>query len=190
MNTKPHITFNSPVILTFVIISFIVMIANYVTAGKSNELLFTTYSRASLTDPLTYVRMFTHVLGHSGWEHYLNNMMYLLILGPRLDEKYGSNTIIEILLITGLAISVGNWIFFPGVAVLGASGVVFAFILMTSFTSFKEGEIPLTVILVAVIYIGEQIFQGLFVQDNISQMGHIIGGLVGVVAGYVLNKKE
>ena len=44
------------------------------------------------------------------------------------------------------------------------------FIMMTSFTSFKEGEIPLTVILVAVIYIGQQVYEGLFVQDNISKL--------------------
>ena len=61
---------------------------------------------------------------------------------------------------------------------------------MTSFTSFKEGEIPLTVILVAVIFIGQQIYEGIFVADNISNMAHIVGGIVGAVAGYTLNKKD
>ena len=62
---KRRITFNSPVVLTFVIISFCVMAANYLTAGMSNKLLFMTY-HSPLTSPLTYVRFFTHVLGHSG----------------------------------------------------------------------------------------------------------------------------
>ena len=62
--------------------------------------------------------------------------------------------------------------------------------MMTSFTSFKEGEIPLTVILVAIIFIGQQVYEGLFVADNISNMAHIVGGIVGAVAGYLLNKKE
>jgi GlpG protein len=83
-----------------------------------------------------------------------------------------------------------NWILFPNVALCGASSVVFAFILMTSFTSFREGEIPLTVILVAVIFIGQQVYEGLFVQDDISNVAHIVGGIVGAVAGYMLNKKE
>ena len=52
-----------------------------------------------------------------------------------------------------------------------------------------EGEIPLTVILVAIIFIGQQVYEGLFVQDNISNMGHILGGIVGALAGYTLNKK-
>ena len=47
-------------------------------------------------------------------------------------------------------------------AEVDASGLVFAFILLNSFTSFKEGEIPLTCILVAFIFIGQQIYDGIF----------------------------
>ena len=182
---KRRITFNSPVVLSFVIISFGVMVANYLTAGLSNQLLFMTY-HSSLASPLTYVRFFTHVLGHAGWSHYISNMTYILLLGPMLEEKYGSRAIIEVILITGLMAGLVNWLLFPGVGLCGASSVVFAFILMTSFTSFKEGEIPLTVILVAIIFIGQQVYEGLFVADN---MAHIVGGIVGAVAGYTLNKK-
>ena len=176
-------------VLGFVIISFGAMVANYLTAGLSNQLLFTTY-HSSLASPMTYVRFFTHVLGHSGWSHYIGNMMYLLLLGPMLEEKYGSRAIIEVILVTGLVTGLVNWFLFPGVALCGASGVVFAFIMMTSFTGFKEGEIPLTVILVTVIFIGQQVYEGLFVMDNVSNMAHILGGIVGAVAGYLLNKKE
>ena len=186
---KRRITFNSPVVLSFVLMSLGVMVLNYLTAGVSNRLLFMTY-HSSLASPLTYVRFFTHVLGHQGWSHYIGNMMYLLLLGPMLEEKYGSRAIIEVILITGLVTGLVTWIIFPNIALCGASGVVFAFIMMTSFTSFKEGEIPVTVILVAVIYIGQQIYEGLFVQDNISNMAHILGGIVGAVAGYTLNKKQ
>ena len=174
--------------MTFVIISFGVMVANYLTAGLSNKLLFMTY-HSSLASPLTYVRMFTHVLGHSGWSHYIGNMMYMLLLGPMLEEKYGSRSIIEVILVTGLVTGLVTWFLFPNIALCGASGVVFAFIMMTSFTSFKEGEVPLTVILVAIIFIGQQIYEGIFVQDDISNMAHILGGIVGAIAGYVLNKK-
>ena len=189
MKKQRRITFNSPVVLSFVIISFFVMIANYLTVGYSNHLLFSTY-HSSLASPLTYVRFFTHVLGHVGWSHYIGNMMYMLLLGPMLEEKYGSKAIVELILITALVTGLVNWFLFPGIALCGASSVVFAFILMTSFTNFREGEIPLTVILVAVIFIGQQVYEGLFIQDNISNMGHIVGGIVGAFAGYVLNKKD
>ena len=189
MKKSRRITFNSPVVLSFVIISFGVMVANYLTAGLSNQALFVTY-HSSLASPMTYVRFFTHVLGHNGWNHYIGNMMYLLLLGPMLEEKYGSRAIIEVILVTGLVTGLVNWFLFPGVALCGASGVVFAFIMMTSFTGFREGEIPLTVILVTIIFIGQQVYEGLFVADNISNMAHIVGGIVGGVAGYMLNKKN
>ena len=185
---KKRITFNSPVILAFVFISLGAMIANYLTMGVSNKLLFMTY-HSSLASPLTYVRFFTHVLGHAGWSHYIGNMMYILLLGPMLEEKYGSAKILEVILTTALVTALLNFFLFPGIALCGASGVVFAFILLTSFTGFNEGEIPLTVILVAVIFIGQQVYEGVFLQDNVSNLSHIAGGIVGAVIGYQLNKR-
>lgn len=186
---KYRITFNSPMILSFVGLCFIVMIVNYVTGGVSNQTIFMTY-HSPLTSPLTYVRLFTHVLGHSGWEHFIGNMAYILLLGPMLEEKYGSMRILQIIAITAFVTGVINYVFFWNVALCGASGVCFAFILLASFTSFREGEIPLTVILVAVIYLGQQIYEGIVVQDDISNMAHVIGGIVGGIIGFSLNKKS
>ena len=188
MKTRFKISYNSPVVLTFVLLCLLVLLMSIGTHRRSTTLLFMTY-HSSLFSPLTYLRFFTHVLGHSGWEHLIGNASYLLLLGPMLEEKYGSKTIVEIILMTALVTGIVNYIFFPSVALCGASGVVFSFILLSSFTGFREGEIPLTFILVAVIYIGQQIFQGITVNDNISNMAHIVGGIVGAVIGYVLNKR-
>ncbi len=183
------IVFNSPVILSFVFISFAVMLIGFVTMGASNELLFMTY-HSSLKNPLTYLRFFTHVLGHAGWDHYIGNMAYILLLGPILEEKYGSKKILEVIVITALITGIINYILFWNVALCGASGVVFAFILLTSFTSFKGGELPITFVLVAIIFIGQQIYEGLFLQDNVSNLSHILGGIVGATVGYNLNRKS
>lgn len=182
------IKLNSPLILGFVFLSLAAMILNIVTAGASNRLVFMTY-RSSLGDPLTYVRFFGHVLGHAGWQHYIGNMTYILLLGPMLEEKYGAKRLLGVIALTALITGLVNFFFFPHVAICGASGVVFAFILMTSFTGFKKGEIPITFILVAIVYLGQQVYDGLFVKDNISNMAHIVGGIVGAVSGYVMRKK-
>lgn len=185
---KLKITFNSPVVLGFVFISFAVLVLGYLTAGMTNEVLFMTYHSA-LTNPMTYVRFFTHVLGHSGWEHFIGNTAYILLLGPMLEEKYGAKRILQVIVITALTTGIVNYVFFWNVALCGASGVVFAFILLTSFTSFKQGEIPLTFILVAIIFLGQQVYEGVFLQDNISNLSHVLGGIIGSVAGYRLNKR-
>lgn len=183
---KLRITFNAPAVLSLVGISVFVTLLNYATAGVSNRLFFMTY-HSSLLSPLTWLRAFTHIFGHANWSHLIGNMSYLLLLGPMLEEKYSSGTLIEVIAITAFVTSLVNYIFFPSVALCGASGVVFAFILLSSFTSFKEGEIPLTFILVAVLFIGQQIWEGLTVQDNVSNMAHIVGGIIGSASGYALN---
>lgn len=87
MKKKLKISYNSPVVLTFVLICLVVLILGFLTLGKSTSLLFMTY-HSSLFDPLTYVRFFSHVFGHNGWEHLLNNAAFLLLLGPMLEEKH------------------------------------------------------------------------------------------------------
>lgn len=188
---KPRlkVTFNSKAVLIFTLLCFLVTILGMVTNGYTTGLLFAT-QHSSLLNPLTYLRFFTHVLGHAGWEHFIGNASYILLLGPMLEEKYGSKTLVEIILVTGFFTGVLMYALFPQVILCGASGVVFAFIILASFTGFQEGEIPLTFILITIIYIGQQIVQGITAQDNVSQFGHIIGGIVGAVVGYFLNRKK
>lgn len=179
--------FNAPVVLSFSFLCLIVTILGIVSNGVLTNALFMTY-HSSLLNPLTYLRFFTHVLGHNGWSHFLGNASYLLLLGPILEEKYGHKAILEVIIITAVVTATVNYIFFWNVGLSGASGIVFAFIMMASFTSFNEKEIPITFILVAFIFIGQQIYEGIFVRDDISNLAHILGGLVGAVVGYRLNK--
>lgn len=183
------ISFNSPVILGFTVICFAAMILASITSNVSTNAMFSVY-RSSLLSPLTYVRFFGHMFGHANWEHFMGNIMLILVVGPLLEEKYGSSNILFVILATGLVTGVAHFILFPHIQLLGASGVVFALILLSSFTSIREGSIPLTFILVAVIYIGQQIYAGLFVQDNVSNLTHILGGIVGSGLGYVMNKNK
>ncbi|TGY91542.1 rhomboid family intramembrane serine protease [Petralouisia muris] len=188
-NRKLKISFNSPVILSFTILCFLVMILNIMTRGFTNQIFFSVY-RSSLLSLWTYVRFFGHVLGHAGWSHFFGNITLILVVGPLLEEKYGSANMLFVVLATALTTGVVHFIFFPRVMLLGASGVVFAMILLSSFTCVKEGEIPLTFILVAVIYIGQQVYEGIFVQNNVSNLTHILGGMVGAALGYVMNKNK
>ena len=186
---KLKITFNAPVVLSLATISFVATLLNYVTGGASGRVLFMTY-HSPLSSPMTWIRAFTHIFGHADWTHLIGNMSYLLLLGPMLEEKYSSQTLAGVIAVTAVVTSVVNYIFFPGIALCGASGVVFAFILLSSFTEFREGEIPVTFILVAVFFIGQQVYDGITVRDNISNMAHIVGGIIGGLLGYGLNKKS
>ena len=184
---KLKISYNAPITLTFVIICFIATILGVLTRDAVTRVLFLTY-RDSLANPMTYVRFFTHIFGHGGWSHFIGNASYLLLLGPLLEEKYGAKGILIVMAITSVVTALINFLIFPNTGLCGASGVVFAFILLASFTGFKEGELPLTFILVAAIFLGQQIVEGVTLRDDISNMAHIAGGIIGAAFGYFFNK--
>ena len=150
---KLVIRFNSPVVLCFALLSLLALLLGDVTGGAATTRFFCVY-RSSLADPLTYLRLFTHVLGHAGYSHYMGNMLLLLLVGPPLEEKYGSRTLLLTIAVTALVTGLVQFIFFPQTALLGASGVVFMMIVLSSFTEMKKGGIPITLILVVVFYLG------------------------------------
>lgn len=184
---KIVIRFNAPVILTFALLSLLALLMGNWTNGAATHQYFSVY-RSSLSDPLTYVRFIGHVLGHADYEHYMGNMLLLLLVGPGLEEKYGSGTMVWMILVTALVTGLVHFVFFPGSALLGASGVVFMMIVLSSFTAMRRGEIPVTLILVVIFYLGGEIMDGLFKKDNISQITHIVGGLCGLIFGFTVRR--
>jgi len=183
------IQYDSPVILTFALLGLLALLLNGWTDGWTNAHLFSVY-RAPLTDPLTYVRMFCHVLGHADWAHFFSNICLILVLGPVVESRYGSGNLLISMLITALVSGLVYFLFFPGNALLGASGIVFLLIFLSSISGIRSGSIPVSLILVAIAYLGREIYDMIFVSDSISQLTHIIGGICGIVCGAAMARKK
>lgn len=179
--------YNSPVVLTFAIASFCVLLLDYMTGGVSTYKCFSVY-RAPLTDFWTYPRFVLHVLGHSGYSHYIGNMMMILVVGPPLEEKYGSKPLFWAIFLTALVSGMVHFLFFPKTALMGASGIVFMMIAMSSLAGMRDGSIPITLILVLTLYIGGEIVDGFVLQDNVSQLTHIVGGVCGALLGLSMRR--
>ncbi len=184
---KLHIQYNSPVVLSFALLSLAALLLGRLTGGWTTHTLFCVY-RAPLTDPFTYIRMVGHVLGHAGYAHYISNMTLLLVIGPPLEEKYGSGRLLGCILFTALVSGLVQFLFFPGSALLGASGIVFMMIVLSSLARMREGAIPLTLILVVFIYLGGEIVDAVTVRDNVSHLTHILGGLCGAGLGFAMKR--
>jgi len=179
--------YNAPVILTFTLVATVVLIIDTFTAGAASRAFFTVYPAPSFRNPLTYLRLFTHVIGHSGWTHLMSNFSFILLIGPILEEKYGSLRTLAMMAVTALVTGlVAALVFRTGL--LGASGIVFMFILLGSFTNSRQGEIPLTFILVVILFLAREIINGLTVKDNIAQFAHIAGGLCGAAFGFAATR--
>ena len=189
MKLLKKLHYNSPVILTFFLLSLAALLLGMLTQGWTTRTLFTVY-RSSPANPLFYVRLFAHVLGHSGYEHFSGNMVLLLVIGPPLEEKYGSKALLIGILFTALISGVLQCLFFPGIGLLGASGIVFMLIMLSSLAGMKAGSIPLTLILVAFLYLGQEIYAGLFVRDNVAHFMHLVGGACGTAFGFLIARKR
>ncbi len=187
MKWLKKIQYNSPVVLSFAIISFLALLLGNLTNGWTTTNFFCVY-RSSLLHPLTYVRLFGHILGHANLEHFTNNMLLILLLGPMLEEKYGSKILLIMISLTAFLTGVLHCLFFSN-GLLGASGIVFMMIILSSMVSLGQGRIPLTLILAVAIYLGQEV-TGLVQKDNISQMTHILGGICGGIYGFILSKRS
>lgn len=184
MKIFKKIQYNSPVVLSFAFISLAELVLSELTGGVSTRLLFSVY-RAPLSDLLTWPRFFLHVLGHVDFSHYIGNMLLLLVIGPPMEEKYGSRSLLLCIAVTALVSGLVQFVFFPNSYLLGASGIVFMLIILSSFAGMRDGHIPLTLILVFALYIGDELVAGLSKLDNVSQLTHIVGGLCGGVFGFL-----
>ena len=182
-----RIQYNAPVVLSFALLSFAVLFLHRFTGGRSTHALFSVY-RSAFDDLGTYPRFVLHVLGHADYSHYIGNMMMILVVGPPLEERYGSRPLFWAIVFTALISGLVHWLFFPRTALMGASGIVFMMIVMSSLAGMREGCIPLTLILVLILYVGGEVISGVTLSDNVSQLTHIIGGLCGAFLGLSLRR--
>ena len=179
------ITFNSPVILGFSFLSVVIFVlTEYLNVGTD---LFTLAPTFKFSDWTYYPRLFSYVLGHANADHIIGNLSFILLLGPIIEEKYGSRHTLIIILSTALITAIFHILFFAN-GLLGASGIVFCFIILVSLVNFKNNEIPITFILVAIIFVGKEVLY-IFNDDNVSQFAHIIGGCIGAFFGFRLKSK-
>jgi len=186
MKKLGFIHYNAPVVLTFAAISLFALILGSVTNNASTFALFSVY-RSSFANPLAYIRIFGHIFGHANFEHYFNNFLILLLVGPILEEKYGTKNLIYTMSFTAVITGLVHIIFFNTV-LLGASGIVFMFIILASFANVRAGRVPLTLIVVFFVYLGREFISGFTIDDSVSRVTHIVGGICGAIFGYVINR--
>lgn len=175
---KLRVTYNAPVVLTFTLLSVIV----FLLPQDTRVHYFSAHPR--IIDGSSYLGLVSHILGHASWEHLLGNFMLILLLGPILEERHGSGSLLVMMLITALVTGLLN-LALSNTFLLGASGIVFMMILLASTANIRQGEIPLTFIAVALIYLGGEIYRAFTQDDNVSRAAHLIGGLAGAVFGFL-----
>lgn len=182
------IKYNSPVILTYALMSIGIMALS---STGGSRIVFSLFSSPSFTtsfNPVFFFRLVSYIMGHANWPHLIGNFVMILLVGPLLEEKYGSGKLLEMVFVTAVVTSVLNLIFFSS-SIMGGSGIAFMLILLGSFSNIKSGEVPLTFIIIALLFLGSEVIASLK-PDRISQFSHLAGGLLGAGYGFIRTGKR
>jgi len=173
------ITFNSPFILWFAFISFALLGLQMFTGATLRITVLD--GQFDYTDWQDYVSMIGYVFGHQNFAHYLGNFSIILLVGPGLEKSLGTKTLTIYTLVTTVVTALFHTLFWD-IGLTGASGITFMMIVLTSLIGRKNNEIPLTFIIVFVLFVGSEFIKA-FQDDQISQFAHICGGAMGLVLG-------
>lgn len=175
--------YNAPVILTYFFICLVILIIDKLSHGKFSETFFTTYKNDSLLNPLTYFKLISHSLGHADWDHLYSNFIKILLIGPLIEEKYGSINLLIAMVLTSLTIGIVNKLLDKG-GILGASGIAYMLIILSSFVNMENGKIPITLTLIILFFVVDEVIKLLRrKKDGISHLGHVTGAICGIVLG-------
>ena len=112
------IRYNAPVTLTFALISAVVLFLDKVLGTNIINAICVAPPKGHFitSSPLSYIRLFSHVIGHADWNHLLSNFAFILLLGPILEEKYGSLSLFIMVAITALITGFSIPCYFPQVS--------------------------------------------------------------------------
>ncbi len=189
MKRRLKFDYNAPFCLSFALLAMIVYAAGLLSGGCIVERFFSIPGAASLTDFTTWPRLLLHVLGHVSSEHLFSNLVIFLLVGPLLEKMYGSRMLLLLSVFTAVLTGLLMVVFFKG-SLAGASGIVFAFIILSSFANARSGTIPITFILIALIFLGGEIVRAFSGEDQMARFAHLAGGLVGGMAGYLMVQRR
>ena len=181
-----------PVINGYIIICLVCLVTNMVTFGAFNNYVLA-LPGTLISIPCISYKLVTYIFGHSGIQHFLNNMLMLVLTGPTVEKRIGSKKLIICMLITAIATGIVNGILFK-TGLVGASGVVYMLIMMMLLTGRSVKQLrdifkyPFSLIAM-VYYFGSEIISAFVVNDNISHFAHLFGGICGVIMAIVINKR-
>ncbi|MBA3009378.1 MAG: rhomboid family intramembrane serine protease [Proteobacteria bacterium] len=174
------IKYNAPVILTYTLIAICLLA---LCPKAVLNAYFSSPSGLAFSSPDFYARLVSYIVGHVSWAHLTGNITIILLVGPLLEEKYGSGKLCEMIVVTAAVTGLFNAFFFSN-SLMGGSGIAFMLILLSSFSNIRSGQIPLTFILIALLFIGNEVIATLKI-DRISQFSHLAGGFAGAAYGFL-----
>ncbi len=202
-NLNLKLSYDAPVTLTFVIVCAVIFLINMLLAkgGKADGLqkLLSSPTAQSGTlpfivkSPVSYLRLLLYMFGSSGAgtgvaggaSVLFTNLILIMLLGPAMEERYGSVIIGIMIFVSALFAGVLNACFCE-TSLVGAVPLVSMMIFLNAFMSFSKKKFPLSFAAVMVLFVLLQIFSG---AGAVQIIICIAGGLCGSLFAFLTSPK-
>jgi membrane associated rhomboid family serine protease len=127
---------------------------------------------------------------HAGFGHLIGNTIPFLVLGATIALS-GLVRVAATTAIVAVVGGLGTWLVAPsGTDHIGASGIVFGYATyLIARGAFSRNLLHLGVGVVVIGLYGTTLLTGLAPTDGISWQGHLFGGIGGVVAARLLDRR-
>jgi GlpG protein len=174
------ITFDSKATLTLAVLSILGLF--FVNASADSNSIFVLNGDFQPESPVWYISTLTYIFGHSDFEHIVGNLSIILLLGPLVELKFGWQKFTIMVVSTAFLTAVLHTLLWDN-GLIGASGIAFMLIVVTSLLNTRGKDIPITFILVVLLFLGQEIYSS-FKNDQISHFAHLFGGAMGAFWGF------
>jgi GlpG protein len=167
------VSFDSSFTLCLILVSFIVtLIQETFVPGFAH--IFATHNKWDIGIVL-------HIFGHSSWSHFLGNVVYIAMLGPSVEETFGSIPLMIMTLLSAVFIGIVSVIFKN--PCYGLSSIAYMWVILNTFQINNSKKIPLTSIILLVIFVLPEVIAMFVKSDNIGHQNHVLGAIFGLVFG-------
>ncbi len=144
-----------------------------------------------------YYRLITHFFLHFGWNHLVNNMVSLLVLGYATELVLGRVRFISLYVLAGIGAGAASvWYHMmsgdasvscgASGAIFGLSGALLVLVIRGNLIRRKnEGGRGGTEVIRYLIYMGLSLYSG-FTDPSIDHMAHLGGFVIGVILCFLM----
>ena len=191
-NFNLKVSYDAPVTLTFVIICAILFLLSTfaIKNGALNKILSSPTSTAGalpfiVSQPISYLRLLLYIFGAGEGAVLITNLILIMLLGPAMEERYGSVIIGIMIFVSALFSGVLNACFCSE-SLVGAVPVVSMMIFLNAFMSFSKKKFPLSFAAVMILFVMLEVFSG---AGAIRIIICIAGGLCGSLFAFLTSPK-
>lgn len=188
------LSYDAPVTLTFSLVCIVVylldtfLLKNFLT---NNILTSPTSSGGSLPFVFSkfssYPRLILYVFSSKSISLLLANLIFILLLGPSMEERYGSVVVGIMMAVSALFAGVLNACFCK-TSLQGAAPIVFMMIFLSAFMAFTKKKIPISFICVIGMYIAFECIQH-GAKGIVGVIINVAGGLCGSLFAFLTSPK-